>query len=60
MSKQVETHVYQPDPSLRRDASGSFPCRCGLPRKNQHHAEDPNADEVKALEQRMLGETQPL
>ena len=58
MSKQVETHDYVPDVSLRRDWSGSFPCRCGLPRKNQHHKDDPNAEEAKALEQRRIGEAE--
>lgn len=56
MSKRVETHVYQPDPSLRRDYGGSFPCVCGLPRRNQHHEVKPTADDVKANEQRKLGE----
>lgn len=56
MSKQVETHHYQPDTSLRRDYSGSFPCRCGLPKRNQHHAEQPTDHEAKAAEARRLGE----
>jgi len=58
MSKQVETHVYQPDSSLRKDWSGSYPCgTCGLPRKNQHHDVQPTDDEVKAVEDRILGES---
>lgn len=60
MPKQVETHVYQPDPSLRRDWSGSIPCQCGLPRRNQHHDVKPTDDETKALEQRRIGESQQL
>jgi hypothetical protein len=58
MSKQVETHVYQPDSSLRRDWSGSYPCTCGLPKRNQHHEVKPTDDEVKAVEDRKLGESQ--
>jgi hypothetical protein len=56
MSKQVETHVYQPDSSLRRDWNGSYPCTCGLPKRNQHHEVKPTDEEVKALEDRKLGE----
>ncbi len=56
MSKQVETHVYQPDSSLRKDWAGSFPCTCGLPRKNQHHEVKATSDEARELQDRMLGE----
>lgn len=56
MSKQVETHVYQPDPSLRRDWSGSVPCQCGLPKRNQHHQVKPTDEDVKAVEERRIGE----
>lgn len=54
---ETKTHVYQPDPSLRRDWSGSIPCQCGLPRKNQHHDVKPTDDDAKALEQRRIGES---
>ena len=60
MSKQVETHVYQPDSSLRKDWHGSYPCTCGLPKRNAHHDVKPTDDETKALEQRRIGESQQL
>ena len=56
MTAEVKTHVYQPDPSLRKDWSGSIPCQCGLPRKNQHHDVQPTDPEVEAVERRRLGE----
>jgi hypothetical protein len=57
MSKRVETHVYQPNPSLRKDQSGNFPCQCGLPRRNQHHEVKPTGEDAKALQDRILGES---
>lgn len=60
MPKQVETHVYQPDSSLRKDWHGSYPCTCGLPKRNAHHDVKPTGDEARELEDRILGETQQL
>lgn len=52
MATEVKTHVYQPDPSLRKDWGGSYPCTCGLPKRNQRHEVKPTDPDVQEFEER--------
>lgn len=58
MSKQVETHEYQPDSSVR-DFHGRFLCTCGLPKANAHHDVEPLTEDQRELDARRVGEREP-
>jgi hypothetical protein len=53
----VSTHIFNEDPANGPDHDGEYRCRCGLPEANKAHRLPGVSKDVRALENRLLGET---
>lgn len=54
-----QSHVFYPDPELRRDWRGQSYCvTCGLPKRNPVHEVESTPEEAVEVDNRRLGENE--